>query len=479
MLPDLSTLSDEQLQNLSTVADTASANGVDPNLAIAQTWQESHGASNATSKAGATGPMQLMPATAADLGVDPTNPQQNIQGGVKYDKQMLAKYNDPTTALMAYNWGPGNVDNWIENGSDITKVPTETLNYVNNIMGNQPAAPSSATPNLQSMSTADLQALLEKVEPQDHSGLSNTIGSTANSIGAGLANMPGAKQIGAGVASIVNGTPYSQELQQAKNAQQEAKAANPITYGTANVIGQALPFAAAGASIPLNALAGGAEALSDGGSAKDVAGSAALSAALPYGLGKVAQGANVIGNVARGVGDMPGSTLWKMTGLATPAEKTAGNINKLIGEQSAISKVADSVNANQGWDYTGNSFMDKVAADIKNRANNSLTRENPLIVAKQILSQGGSASDALQYLSSNNPAWYGSVGKSLWEPTKELGEVAATALSGAHPLSSAMIVTNAGQYGGALVSKIMSDPNLSSVVKEQLIARINQQNGNP
>ena len=64
----------------------------------------------AESHAGAKGLMQLMPATAKDLGVtDIWNPQQNINGGTKYIAQMISMFGDYKTALAAYNAGPGNV----------------------------------------------------------------------------------------------------------------------------------------------------------------------------------------------------------------------------------------------------------------------------------------------------------------------------------------------------------------------------------
>jgi hypothetical protein len=91
---------------------------------------------SARSSAGAIGVMQLMPDTAQELGVDPYDPRQNIEGGVRYLSQQLRAFGgNERLAMMAYNWGPGNVRRWQSRGSDPRRMPRETRNYIAGYQG--------------------------------------------------------------------------------------------------------------------------------------------------------------------------------------------------------------------------------------------------------------------------------------------------------------------------------------------------------
>lgn len=119
------------------VQKAAEKNGVRPALAVGVMGAESEGNPKAVSPAGAGGLMQIMSGTARDLGVkDRFNAEESADGGTRYLKQMIDKYQgNERLALMGYNWGPGNVDKWIKDGSNPDTIPVETRNYIRRVNG--------------------------------------------------------------------------------------------------------------------------------------------------------------------------------------------------------------------------------------------------------------------------------------------------------------------------------------------------------
>ncbi len=119
------------------IDQAASRHGLDPALLKAVVQAESSGRAKVTNQKGATGLMQLMPETAAEMGVqDATDPAENLEGGAKYLSNLMKQYDgDTEKALAAYNFGPGNV-------AKGKPLPKETQAYVQKIMAQLPKAPA-------------------------------------------------------------------------------------------------------------------------------------------------------------------------------------------------------------------------------------------------------------------------------------------------------------------------------------------------
>jgi len=113
------------------VREASERHGVDADFLASVIRQESGGNSRAVSPAGARGLMQLMPATAEQLGVqDSFDPEQNVDGGARYLRELLERYRgDAVRALAAYNAGPEAVDRY----QGVPPYP-ETRSYVRSVV---------------------------------------------------------------------------------------------------------------------------------------------------------------------------------------------------------------------------------------------------------------------------------------------------------------------------------------------------------
>lgn len=115
------------------IREAARAHGLPASIVESIAEVESAMKTNAVSHKGAIGVMQLMPGTARQLGVDPHDVAQNIEGGTRYLRELLLRYqNDPNQvalALAAYNAGPGAVQRY-------QGIPPyqETQNYVRKVL---------------------------------------------------------------------------------------------------------------------------------------------------------------------------------------------------------------------------------------------------------------------------------------------------------------------------------------------------------
>ncbi len=150
------------LQRTSATASVAQVEkdyGLPQGLVHAVIHQESRGRANAVSVKGALGLMQLMPGTAAQLGVNPHDPEQNVRGGARYLRQQIDRFGSIPLALAAYNAGPGAV---LRYGG----IPPyrETQNYVSTIMRRwQPPPPSSTATAASSIVAPIVSAINENV----------------------------------------------------------------------------------------------------------------------------------------------------------------------------------------------------------------------------------------------------------------------------------------------------------------------------
>lgn len=177
----------------------AKQQGVSPMLAATIAETESAFKPDAISPKGAQGLFQLMPETAAEMGVtDPMDPVQNITGGVKYIKLLSDKYEgDVNKVLQAYNFGMGNVDAG-------KPLPAETQAYVSKVMTGlsrrqrEKVAQPETTPAAAPTGTPEerpgiLRAMASSFDPRTETGIKNV----SATVGGAVGGIPGAMLGGA------------------------------------------------------------------------------------------------------------------------------------------------------------------------------------------------------------------------------------------------------------------------------------------
>jgi hypothetical protein len=125
-------LSKDQQAIANKIADTCERLGIDPALGLAVGWAENEFKNRENPTSGAIGPMQVMPANAKNLGLDPADLKDidiNIEAGCKILKENIDKYGDTMLAVAAYNSRPSTVDKALKSGN-LGDLPGETQGYL-------------------------------------------------------------------------------------------------------------------------------------------------------------------------------------------------------------------------------------------------------------------------------------------------------------------------------------------------------------
>jgi hypothetical protein len=133
-------MSNSQYESL--IRDTAAKYNIPADVAVNQMYAESGGRADAVSPAGAAGLMQFMPATMKDYGYteqDRFDPVKSADAYGKHMSMLIGKYDgDVNKAVMAYNWGQGNLDKL-----GMEAAPKETRDYLSKVTGTQLYTPTT------------------------------------------------------------------------------------------------------------------------------------------------------------------------------------------------------------------------------------------------------------------------------------------------------------------------------------------------
>ena len=204
---DFSKLSPEQMKVAEMVVEAAEKTGVDPNLLLAQAFQESQFKHVPNKQTDAFGVMQIRPSTAEQnkLG-DITDLRTNVYGGAKLMKQYLDQYKSPEAALLAYHQGPGVADQYVKSNGDLKGVGPNGLDYVIKIgeyggFGQQPAE--------EEPKKEPFVPVADTFPPQEED---KPVAKPENVVS------PTASAVAGAVASTVGQVPFKADLQNAKRA---------------------------------------------------------------------------------------------------------------------------------------------------------------------------------------------------------------------------------------------------------------------
>lgn len=333
------------------IQQDATAAGVDPRWALAIAQTESRLNPAARNPSGATGVMQLMPATARSLGVNPLNPSQNIQGGVNLLAQDLKRYGNPVEASAAYfggtnpaNWGPKTrayveqvAANYAKDATPMATTQTQQADPSTAIQGFFSSMAPAQTPAAGSAATSTTAAP-GTTPTQDYGGAIRSFFQSAAPKTKPVKTKGALASFQAGVEDVVRrpGEWLDNELHDTvvgnalniPSAAQDQAMFNRDHQNLGTTAGDQAARFAGQALMAAPVLATGEGAV---GAAADAAGGA-LDAAGAEGVGTVARGAGrlVTGNAGRAIGGIAGPIV-RGASLAAQGALQGAGFNALAG----------------------------------------------------------------------------------------------------------------------------------------------------
>ena len=292
---------------------------LDPALlhAVSQT-ESGQQASGPDSSAGAIGPLQVMPGTAADMGAtNPRDPTQNVYAGAKYLSGLLDKYQEPQLAVAAYNAGPQRVDDYLAGKASL---PAETTAYVPKvarayatIAGASGQSSASRPAGSYDVAAADTGSMSD-ANPSPLAPPSSSSGGSGNTASAGSGAVD----------------PFSQLLTAAGGTASAAAPAASSAAAPANTSGQVGASSTGDPFSDLMTAAGKADSAPPAAfSPATAASGAGTTSATPGGLATAAQG-GIMGAVRSGLSTIGAGINTGAEGIANTAMRGAAYVDSKV-----------------------------------------------------------------------------------------------------------------------------------------------------